>query len=116
MASPADLGSVTALWRQPASYAHFLGVELSLVYRGPLVVVMPNGVGYYDAAHPSASAGCPRPVCPRPAAQLTGAALTAVEKLAQAAGHPLALPAATAPPSAAPAGPRRWSGSCSRPA
>lgn len=30
-ASRNDLGSVTALWRQPENYAHFLAVELSQV-------------------------------------------------------------------------------------
>ena len=31
-------------------YAAFLGDELSLTYRGPLLVVMPNAVGFYWAA------------------------------------------------------------------
>ena len=43
--SPYDLGSVTALWRKPQLYARFLGTELSLVFRGRLLVVMPNGLG-----------------------------------------------------------------------
>ena len=46
VASSADLGSVTELWRQPQTYARFLGQELSLVYRGPLLVVMPDGFGF----------------------------------------------------------------------
>ena len=37
IASSTDLGSVTELWRQPQSYAQFLGQELSLVYRGPVL-------------------------------------------------------------------------------
>jgi cytochrome oxidase Cu insertion factor (SCO1/SenC/PrrC family)/thiol-disulfide isomerase/thioredoxin len=40
-----DLGSVTALWRRPQAYARFLGIELSLAYKGALLVVMPNGFG-----------------------------------------------------------------------
>ena len=44
--SRSDLGSVTALWRQPQSYARFLGQELALVFHGPLLVVMPNGYGF----------------------------------------------------------------------
>jgi hypothetical protein len=40
-----DLGSVTALWERPSSYAAFLGTELSLDYRGQLLVVMPSGFG-----------------------------------------------------------------------
>jgi hypothetical protein len=43
----ADLGSVTALWRQPQKYAQFLAQELAFVYRGPLLIVMPNGLGIY---------------------------------------------------------------------
>lgn len=39
-----DLGSVTELWRKPRLYARFLGTELAFVYRGRLVVVMPDGV------------------------------------------------------------------------
>ena len=34
VASSYDLGSVTALWRRPQTYAHFLGVELSLSTSG----------------------------------------------------------------------------------
>ena len=43
IAQPADLGSITALWRQPQNYARFLGQELSLNYTGALLVVMPTG-------------------------------------------------------------------------
>jgi protein SCO1/2 len=43
--SPLDLGAVTELWREPRTYARFLGIELSLIYKGPLLVVMPNGLG-----------------------------------------------------------------------
>jgi len=51
-----DLGSVTALWRRPRAYARFLGIELSLAYKGPLLVVMPNGFGVSWAGHSSAAA------------------------------------------------------------
>ncbi len=37
-----DLGYVTQLWHQPPTYARFLGIELSLVFKGPLLVVMPE--------------------------------------------------------------------------
>ncbi len=50
-----DLGSVTALWKQPRAYAHFLGLELSLAYKGRLLVVMPNGFGFNWTGHSSAS-------------------------------------------------------------
>jgi len=50
-----DLGAVTEFWSKPASYAHFLGIELSLVYKGPLLVVMPNGFGLSWPEHSTAS-------------------------------------------------------------
>ncbi len=46
-----DLGSVTALWRRPHVYARFLGIELSLVHPGPLLVVMPDGLGFAWPGH-----------------------------------------------------------------
>ncbi len=46
-----DLGAVTALWQKPRVYARFLGLELSLAYRGPLLVVMPNGFGFHWQGH-----------------------------------------------------------------
>lgn len=39
-----DLGSVYERWKQPKPYARFLGTELSFVYKGNLLVVMPNGL------------------------------------------------------------------------
>jgi cytochrome oxidase Cu insertion factor (SCO1/SenC/PrrC family) len=51
-----DLGSVTALWRKPQVYARFLGIELSLTYRHPLLVVMPDGFGFEWAGHSASSA------------------------------------------------------------
>jgi hypothetical protein len=47
IATPADLGSVGELWRRPNGYAHFLGLELALVYRGATLIAMPNGFGLY---------------------------------------------------------------------
>ena len=40
-----DLGAVPSLWRKPKTYARFLGQELFFVYKGRLLVVMPNGFG-----------------------------------------------------------------------
>jgi cytochrome oxidase Cu insertion factor (SCO1/SenC/PrrC family) len=51
IASGYDLGSVTALWHKPRVYARFLGIELSLVHRQPLLVVMPNGFGFSWPGH-----------------------------------------------------------------
>lgn len=98
IASRTDLGSVTELWRQPATYARFLGQELSLVYRGPLLVVMPDGYGFYRqagqlAAAQSALASLRKPVS---GAELGAATLTAVERLAAASGYSIPIPPATA--------------------
>jgi len=51
-----DLGAVTALWRKPQAYARFLGIELSLGYKGQLLVVMPNGFGVNWPGHSTATA------------------------------------------------------------
>ncbi|MDE3132169.1 MAG: redoxin domain-containing protein [Acidobacteriota bacterium] len=50
-----DLGAVTGLWQRPQAYARFLGVELSLAYKGRLLVVMPNGLGFNWPGHSTAA-------------------------------------------------------------
>lgn len=87
IASPTDLGSVTELWRQPENYAHFLGQELSLVYRGTLLVVMPDGFGLYGRGASAAQAALAR-LAVGPGG-LGARAIAAVQHLAAAAGHPL---------------------------
>jgi hypothetical protein len=93
IATRSDLGSVTALWRQPSAYARFLGQELSQVFHGTLLVVMPNGFGVArvgagpaDRAAGGAGGGAVG------GAALGGAAISAVQRLAAAAGHPLVTP------------------------
>jgi cytochrome oxidase Cu insertion factor (SCO1/SenC/PrrC family)/thiol-disulfide isomerase/thioredoxin len=44
------LGTVTELWRQPQAYANYLGSELADTYSGRLLVIMPNGLGFYWGA------------------------------------------------------------------
>jgi hypothetical protein len=107
IATRSDLGSVTALWRRPAAYAQFLGQELSQVFHGTLLVVMPNGFGVARvAAGPAdrdgagALAGSEVPggraiagsAAPGGGAALGGAAIAAVQRLAAAAGHQLTAP------------------------
>lgn len=92
IASAKDLGSVTALWREPQTYADYLGDELSLVFQGRVLVVMPNGFGVYPGgagspAERRALAILAGPTRPRNFAAL---AATAVERLASTAGHPIA--------------------------
>ena len=103
IATPSDLGSVSSLWGMPAAYARFLGAELSLVYRGTLLVVMPAGFGVDEVG--SGAAGATRGAAeaaalgePPRGTPMVAAALDAVQKLAAGAGHQVALPAATAVP------------------
>lgn len=91
IASASDLGSVTALWRAPQEYASFLGEELSLVYKGPLLVVMPSGFGLRGFASPPAqlSSALSGMSAPTDGAQLGQVTIAAIERLAAASGHPL---------------------------
>ncbi len=98
IASPSDLGSVTPLWGQPQRYAEFLGLELSLVYQGRLLIVMPNGFGLYEGGH-SVTSGLAALDSARPAgtvAALPAAAIAAVERLAASGGVKLATVSAPA--------------------
>lgn len=92
IASRSDLGSVTELWRQPQTYAQFLGQELGLVYRGRLLVVMPNGLGYSNRGSAAGGEGAVLREVHAPGGGLAGTALTAIQRLAGAAGHSLAIP------------------------
>jgi hypothetical protein len=93
IASAADLGSVSALWRKPQGYAEFLDEELSLVYHGPLLVVMPNGFGVARLGLPSATvrAALAGIRVPHSGAQLAADTETAIRRLTTASGHRLAI-------------------------
>ncbi len=103
IASSADLGTLTELWGKPQNYADFLGDELSLVYRGTLLVVMPDGFGVYrinGSLGPEQAALAS--IGPAVAgASLGTATLLAVQHMAAAAGHPLHLPRGVEAPRAA---------------
>lgn len=92
--SPTDLGSITELWRQPVDYAKFLGQELSLTYRGLLLVVMPNGFGLYDQGKAIGSdQAAVAPIAIHPTgAGLAATSVAAIRRLAAVAGHPLGVP------------------------
>jgi hypothetical protein len=102
IATPADLGAITALWDKPASYARFLGVELSLAYAQRLLVVMPDGFGFNWQGHSTAAAYRVLGKLPigRGGNGLAAAAETAVRALASASGVRLAVPASGGTPSA----------------
>jgi len=92
--SPADLGTAFSLYRKPQRYAEFLGLELSFVYRGRLVVVMPNGYGYSVNGKPDPKTSKLLQALPPPGHDATkevSGAQTAVRKLALASGHRLAV-------------------------
>jgi hypothetical protein len=64
--SKTDLGAIPSLFDKPTDYAAFLGQELTTIYIGPLLIVMPNGYGIYDggrsvAAEQSVLAGLAPP-------------------------------------------------------
>ncbi len=100
-----DLGAVTELWREPRTYARFLGYELSLAYKQRLLVVMPNGFGFNWPGHSPASAY--RVLAGisigSGAAGLFDATEAAVGKLARADGVKLPSSVVTSAASAAPA-------------
>ena len=113
IAGRSDLGAVTALWRQPRSYARFLGIELSLAYKQRLLVVMPNGFGF-NWDHHSVTAGyrALAGVRTRPGgAGLLAATETAVTRLAKTAGVTLRAPASSGSAAPAPSGAAAASGS-----
>ena len=90
-----DLGAVTVLWGKPKQYAHFLDIELSFAYQGPLLIVMPAGIGFAHYRHKTA-AEYRTLAALRVQPGSDGLALTAtkaVVRLARRAGHPIATPA-----------------------
>jgi hypothetical protein len=88
---PVDLGAVTALWQKPRRYASFLSLELSFVYKGALLIVMPSGLGF---AHYKHETGGEYAVLAKVSSApghdgLATTAERAVRVLAAHAGHPL---------------------------
>jgi len=104
IASPGDLGSVGSLWNQPAAYARFLGTELSLIFHGPLLVVMPSGLGLYRADHSETPPEVH--IAPGPTG-VVRAAVTAIRELAATAGHRLPATRVDAPEAPRARGPSR---------
>jgi hypothetical protein len=100
-----DLGSISSLDRKPKQYARFLGAELTLVYHGPLLIVMPNGFGIARAG--KALPAQQRIVDRLPAPGTSGAKLVqggidGVRALAAAAGVRVAAPKPAPNPSSGP--------------
>jgi hypothetical protein len=91
IASAADLGSIGSLWHQPQAYADYIGLELSEVARGRVLVVMPNGFGLYQPGVTPAGDQTQLTRTPAPPASHSLAVVAArgVENLAAASGHPI---------------------------
>ena len=79
------------LFGKPQKYATFLDQEISFQTKQPLLVVMYNGYGVRGLPPKSlrALASVPKPAG-RASNDLATAAMNAVQKMADAAGHPLA--------------------------
>jgi hypothetical protein len=97
IAKPTDLGGVGALWAKPREYARFLGLELTFYYKGSLLVVMPQGLGYYRHGEtPAAGYAALRGVQVQTGDDgLADTAVTGVARLAVAAGHRIDVPPKT---------------------
>jgi hypothetical protein len=93
----ADLGSAALLWQKPQMYAEFLGQELSNVYKGRTLVVMPNGYGIFHAGHSNVREEQVLKALPPPRDLLT-ASLAAVQKLAASSEVELTVPDVEPPP------------------
>lgn len=89
-----DLGAVTSLWGKPEEYARFLDLELLCCYKGPLLTVMPAGLGFAHYKHGATKEQ--RRLASIPVEQgddgVVLAATKAVVALAGQAGHPIAMP------------------------
>jgi hypothetical protein len=97
-----DMGSVALLFRQPRLYAHFLGQELAFVYKGRLLVAMPNGYGVSRDGKlwPAGQALVNRLPPPEAGGHgLATGAIAAVVKLAAASGVTVAAPKPAGSPS-----------------
>jgi hypothetical protein len=98
IASEVDLGAVPSLWRKPKTYARFLGQEIFFLYKGRLLIVMPNGYGVSRAGKPLSSAQRVVDALPKPGergAALAAAAIRSVQRLAAQDGVRLEIPKAS---------------------
>jgi hypothetical protein len=92
--APSDLGTAYALWKKPQQYARFLGLELVFLYKGRLLIVMPNGFGIFHYKHGVAAekAVLVKLKVADGTDGLVDSAVTAVARLAAGAGHPVPVP------------------------
>jgi hypothetical protein len=94
VAKASDLGPVSDLYREPQKLAEFLGLDLSALFRGGVLVVMPNGYGYVlDGAREERSSRVLADLADpgRDQTKQAEAAIAAVRRLATVAGHTIVL-------------------------
>lgn len=86
--------AVPSLYGKPNRYAPFLGQELRFLFKGPLLVVMPGGYGFYWLAHDTTAGEKALAALPPPAQapDLARAAVPAVQRLAVLQGVELGTP------------------------
>jgi hypothetical protein len=86
-----DLGVIPQLFGKPQQYARFLGLELYFLYKGPLLIAMPNGFGFHYPNKPvMREQAILKKVAPaKDPNAMAVAAANAVRRLAAADGHPL---------------------------
>jgi hypothetical protein len=93
--SRGDLGGVFSLFGHPKTYAPFLGRELGItsIYRGRLLVSMPQGFGYYQYHRDTARERRLIAAVPiKPGVDgLVDSTAEAVKRLAAADGHPISV-------------------------
>ena len=107
-----DLGAVTELWGRPRDYARFLDLELAITYKGPLLIVMPSGIGFAHLNRATAREyRTLAPIAVRGGKDgLALTAMQAVVALARKTGHPIAMPAVATSTSSSGLGDRALAG------
>jgi hypothetical protein len=90
--SKIDLGAIPQLFGKPQRYARFLYQEISFVYQGQLLIVMPQGLGSVGPVSQDIVKRALAGIRVDPSAGPDGlaqAAIAAVTQIAVEAGHPL---------------------------
>jgi hypothetical protein len=88
IANKTDLGAVPILFGQPQRYADFLGQELVYYYKGPVLVVMPQGYGIFQNGKPLKADKATLAKLAKPAsADGNGLALSAEDAVRALAAH-----------------------------
>lgn len=82
IASARDLGGVPSIFGKPTYYARFLGAELQFLYKGKLLIVMPQGAGLSEGGRLVAESAVVHAVIGTGADGLARTAIKLVQELA----------------------------------